>query len=256
MLCREMPRRRRRTPGRALRRYSLRYLLESQPKTLRRHELYSLMLDHFRASEALQRLRVSRRCYSLLHNARIAPENLHHFYRTYRLPAEPFFSLFLRIKRDYLAERERVREARHRYILESVRALPPEVLAFIKYLGRLEERYHGRRAHPLWQEHLFPKTKKQANAYRRYGFDEWLSVFRGHLDRLASRYPGLGPRYAEKLTACWVLGVLPQPDSGGRWPSPSEVTAAYRRLSMQHHPDRGGDAAVFVELKRARDVLL
>jgi curved DNA-binding protein CbpA len=33
------------------------------------------------------------------------------------------------------------------------------------------------------------------------------------------------------------------------------VTAAYRRLSMQHHPDRGGDATVFVELKAARDVL-
>jgi hypothetical protein len=265
------PRRRRRAPAGGARRYSLSYLLEHQPKTLRKHELYPLMLDHLRASDALQRLRVSRRCYSLLHNARIAPENLHHFYRTYRLPADPFFPLFFRIKRDYLAERERRREARHRSILESVRALPPEVLAFIKYLGRLEQRCHGRGAYPLWQEHLFPKSKKQAKAYSRYGFDQWLSVFRGHLDLLASRYPGLGPRFAEKITACWVLGLLPQPggardgapgrwpnrpaETGVRWPAPPEVTAAYRRLSMQHHPDRGGDATVFVELKAARDVL-
>jgi curved DNA-binding protein CbpA len=31
--------------------------------------------------------------------------------------------------------------------------------------------------------------------------------------------------------------------------------AHYRRQSMRHHPDRGGDARMFVELQRARDVL-
>lgn len=236
------------------RRYSLGYLLERQPKSLSKHPHYELMLDYYRNSPALRGLRFSRRCYSLLQHARIAPENLHHFYRTYRLPADPFFPLFFEIKRAYLHEREQAQEARRRYILETMRSLPEPVLGFVKYLGRLEEHYSGGARHPVWQSNLFPSTKKQANAYRRYGHVQWIGVFRSHLELLEARYRGFNARTRARLLACFVLEI-PLEGPPPRRPTPAEVTANYRRLSMRHHPDRGGDERMFVELQKARDVL-
>lgn len=266
-------RRRRRRRASHARTYSIAWLLAHQPKSIEKHPHYALLLAHYHSSDALARVRFSRRCYSLLQHARIAPENLHHFYRTYRLPADPFFPLFFELKRAYLAERERRREARRQYILESMRALPPPVLGFIKFLGRLEQ-VHARGRSPVWQRHLFPASKKAADAYHSRDTGDWLAVFRAHLDRLTARYRAPAEAAREKLLACFVLELIPAPpavdvrrpnaraaDARGRaagisWPAPAEITAAYRRLCKRHHPDHGGDAATFVELARARDVLL
>lgn len=37
--------------------------------------------------------------------------------------------------------------------------------------------------------------------------------------------------------------------------SPEEIKAAYRKLAMKHHPDRGGDQAMFVKIKDAYETL-
>lgn len=46
-----------------------------------------------------------------------------------------------------------------------------------------------------------------------------------------------------------VLGVP-------RGASMGDVTVAYRRLVMQHHPDRGGDAATFIEVQQAYETII
>lgn len=250
---------RRTRPHRSSRRpYSLAHLLSRQPKTLGKDPRYAEMAGRLEARPELTRLRISRRCYTLLNHARVAPENAGTFCRTYRLPKDPFFSLFLEIKRDYLADRERYREARRQYILATLRSLPAPTLAFIKYLGYLEEHYNPSRLHPLWQSELFPGSKKQANAYRTYDQGDWIDVFRRHLRLLAGRYRGLNERFREKLLACYLLDCVPPltPEhTPARWPDATAVVRAYRRMSLIHHPDRGGDPRLFVELKRARDTL-
>lgn len=198
---------------------------------------------------------MSRRCYSLLDNAQIEPGNLQYFYLTYGLPKDPFFPLFFQIKRDYLRDQERKREERRQFILGEMRRLPAPTLAFIKYLGHLEAYHHSRGRHPLWQRYLFPTTKKQVRGYAAYSASEWLGLFREHLHRLEKHYPGLGNRHTDRLLACYVLDCLP-PEIPPAWPPAKEVTIRYRRLSMLHHPDRGGNPDTFLELKRARDLLL
>ncbi|KAJ0408672.1 hypothetical protein ATCC90586_007698 [Pythium insidiosum] len=46
-----------------------------------------------------------------------------------------------------------------------------------------------------------------------------------------------------------VLGLEPGSDA-------KDVARAYKKKSLKHHPDRGGDVQKFLELKHARDVLL
>lgn len=236
-------------------RYGLEQLLARQPKSLSKHQDYPELRGYLQNEPALQRVRMSQRCSTLLHHARIAEENLPHLMRTYRLPRHPFFALFLRMKREYLSEREAVRQARFQYIVAEMRSLPAPVVAFVRYLGFLEDYYNAAGAHPLWQEHLFPRSKKRVHEYRKLSPPEWLVVFRTHLGRLEKRYRGCSAATTELLLATYVLECLPSGYPPSR-PSADLVKRRYRHLSLQHHPDQGGDARMFVELKRARDRLL
>lgn len=255
--------RRNRKPART---YTIAYLLSKQPKTLAKQPEYPLLMTHYHASDRLKSLRFSRRCYTLLHHARVAPHNLHHFYRTYHLPADPFFPLFFAAKRAYLAEREHIKEERRRYILERMRSLPPDVLATVRYLGHLERHYNAAGRSPLWQSDLFPSSKKAANQLAARTTSEWAEVVGHHLATLQRRYRRLPSSVAERVLACHVLGLIPDPGRGSSsvsrtLPVPprvsrEQVVRRYRTLSLLHHPDHGGDHARFIEIKRARDVLL
>ena len=52
-----------------------------------------------------------------------------------------------------------------------------------------------------------------------------------------------------KVDAYELLGLA------SREASDAEIKKAYRRLSVKHHPDKGGDAAAFKELTSAYEVL-
>ena len=185
----------------------------------------------------------------------IKPEHLDNFYRTYRLPRDPFFPLFLMIKRDYLSHRRNLRRAREKYIAERVRSLPPEVRAFLKFLAEYEKYHHPRGFFPLWTRELFPSTKKRVKELSKYDQLQWLSLFRGHLDKLETCYRGVHRVNTDRILAAYLL-QLELPTNGRVTSTEPEVRSAYRRLSKTHHPDGGGDGEVFVRLKCARDILL
>ena len=248
-------RRRSRRAARRARAYTIAQLLARQPKGLRRIDHYQAMLRQFNASPRVQQLRVGRRCYALLDAATIEPENLYRFYRTYGLPADPFFPLFLSVKRAYLSDRERVAEERRAYILSKLRGLPPHTLDWFRHVGYLERYYSPTGASPVWQRQLFPGSKKRADELAGLGTLAWRSVFARHLGALAERYPGLTRQAASRLLACFVLELPPGSIPPTRR-DPAEVNRSYRRLTLLHHPDRGGSAPLFIELKRARDTLL
>jgi len=248
-----MRRRRTRRAGPA-RNYTIAYLLSRQPKSLQHHSDFDRMMDHYHQSERLQNLRFNRRCYSLLNRATVPARNLSYFYRTYRLPADPFFPLFFEIKRSYLAERERRKEERHEYILAEMRSLPPTILAAVKYLGYLEVHFNSGGNSPVWQKELFPGSKKKADSYRRYNTEAWITLFRHHLKLLRKRYRGMNDEIVKRTLACFVLEITPL-GVPPALPSAAQVSRSYRRLSLHYHPDRGGNPALFIELKRARDEL-
>jgi hypothetical protein len=241
--------------GRSRRSYSLLYLLEKQPKSLRRDPHYPQMIDRLRTSKRLQGLRFNRRCYSLLQQAKIAPENLKYFYRTYRLPKDPFFPLFFMIKRNYLEERKRKKEEKIRYIAARMRGLPAPVLSYIRFLAELEAGLNRSGRYPLWSNTLFPKTKKRVGEYETFRPVQWIAFFRDYLKQMEGRYRNFDELSAELLLACFIIEELPSA-APLRFPDEQRVKRSYRRLSKLHHPDGGGDSSYFVELGRAKELLL
>ena len=97
--------------------YSLNYLLSRQPATIKKSNDYKNLLIFYNSVPGLKKIFISRKCYSLLNDARIKPENLQFFYKTYRLPKAAFFPLFLKIKSEYLKKNKEQKNQKQRFIL-------------------------------------------------------------------------------------------------------------------------------------------
>ena len=248
------PRRRRTSSGRTSRYYSLDELLSRQPKSIRTDPRYRQLSACFYTSELLPRLRISRRCYRLLDKAIVDPENLVHFYKTYRLPKDPFFPLFFCIKRDYLAERERKREEREAYILKRMKALPVHKIRFIRFLGEWEQEMNRKMDYPYWEKHLYPGTKKRVHEYEAFGPLEWDDFFRSYLAGLLTHYHYNPHPLADRAAACAFLELLPVA-APLTLPDKREVLSSYRRLCRIYHPDRGGSSEIFIRLKESKEIL-
>ena len=244
-------RRRRKRSGRY---YSLDELLSRQPKSLRKDPQYRELCSHFLSSDVLPRLRINSRCFRLLDKAVIAPENLNNFYHTYRLPRDPFFPLFLRIKRSYITMRQQQLEAREAYIFERMKALPPEKLRFIRFLAEWEQSLNRSSDFPYWMNQLYPGSKKRMREYELYGVLEWQQFFYSYLCGLAAQYRLQASPLAEKMTACSMLGLIPSADPL-IWPGRTEILRAYRARCRRFHPDRGGEHSLFIQLQKAKEVL-
>lgn len=224
------------------------------------------MVQHLRLSPALKKVRFNRRCYSLLLHAKIDPENLRFFYRTYRLPKDPFFPLYFAVKRDYLEQKNQRKQKKQAYIASRIRSLSPQVLEFIKFLALLEQNYHYENKYPVWSSCLFPKTKKLADEYHRYTYKKWSAFFSEYLPKLAGRYRDFSAKTADIVLACFHLNCLPDLPKpikkrstvpGGISPPPKALLQkSYRRLSKRYHPDSGGDQEIFLHIKAARDTLI
>lgn len=230
--------------------YSLYTLLARQPKTLKKNSLYNEMIQHIRTSEKLPRLRISRRCYSLLDRAVIKPEHLENFYSTYRLPKDPFFPLFFSIKREYLDCQSDRKKSRQEYIAQTVKKLPDEIKKIFRQLAKYEMKLHRSGLYPVWKKHFIPRTKKLANEFSSYATAQWLHYFSLYLDDLSKTYKKASAARNERMIAGWLLDIPAENISADL------VRKQYRILSKKCHPDQGGSEESFRLLSWAKDLLL
>lgn len=209
------------------------------------------MVSYLSSNPKLLKLRFNRRCYSLLHNAIIKPEHLENFYRTYRLPKNPFFPLFFMIKRDYLSERERKKAERDEYIRSGLSRLPSYVKLLFTLCSRLEKQLTGRDSCPVYRKIFLPSTKKRTDQYGRFSHGDWVDYFDDYLGKLADEYDHLPLKKVEFLGAAMALQW--EPDQKYRKPSKEIVNRLFRDLSKKYHPDKGGDPKLFIKVKWAKD---
>ena len=234
---------------------SLDQLLIKQPKSLRRHPHYTMMIDHFLLSETLQKARMNRRCYNLLNKAVIDPENLGYFYKTYRLPQDPFFPLFFAIKRDYLQRREIAARQKEKYILNQMQSLAPDNRKIIRFLAEWEQGMNTKAERPLWEGHLYPRTKKRVRELLDFDETQWQQLFDRQLMELHKHYPRFSEPRLTAVKACLPLALVPE-ISPFRLPGTMEVQKAYLKKCRICHPDAGGNDARFTLIQQSRDILL
>lgn len=220
---------------------------------MRRHPDFPELERLLRESPALRRARLPRAAYALLDEPRLEPRFLGNFRETYRLPASPFFSIFLAIKRERKAGLEGDRARRGAEIEAMARRFPREALGFMAYLESAERQRHP--GAPLFRKKLFPRSKKRAGEMARLSLAQWIELFAAHIAALRAGYRRIALPDTDSLIACMLLERYPDPATG-RLPSAATLRAQFRRLSMIHHPDRGGDATRFRLLVKARDRLI
>jgi hypothetical protein len=226
--------------------YTLSTLLGKQPGKLKKDPRYGTMMASLEGTEKLLRLRFNRRCYTLLDRAIIRPENLDHFYRTYRLPKHPFFPLFLAIKKSYLQDLEEKRKAREKLAAETMASLPFLVREYGQAFTWWEQQFS--RGKGCFGTIFSPGTVKKAREYRAYDHCDWCLSFLGCLNRIREKYGAPVLREGERLLYRFILELPPPPAQL----SEGDIKKNYRRLSLACHPDRGGDPAVFSLLSEAR----
>lgn len=233
---------------------SLNRLLNRQPKTIKKHPHYELMMSHYLASEKLQKLKINRQCYRLLDKAIITVENLPNLYRTYKVPQDPFFPLFIKIKKDYLSERLKKVEEREKYILVQMKKLPREKRKVLRFLAELEESISPGGTRQTWEREIYPGSMKRALEMLKISETEWTEILDLYFESLSLKYPVFS-RNRAKVSASLFLRIIPTLPPLG-FPSKETVNKSYRKLSRSYHPDSGGDASLFIRLQNSRDLLL
>lgn len=233
---------------------SLNRLLSRQPKTIRKHPHYELMISHYLASEKLQALKINRQCYRLLDKAVITVENLPNLYRSYRVPRDPFFPLFIKIKKDYLTQRLKKAEEREKYILTQMKKLSGERRRVLRFLAELEESLSPLGSRLIWEKEIYPSSRKRALEILKISDREWFALIDGYLKSLSLKYPAISSRQ-EQLSASLFLKIIPTLNPL-IFPSKETVNKSYRKLSRRYHPDSGGESYLFIKLQNSRDSLV
>ncbi len=230
------------------------YLLDKQPKSLSKQKHYLLMVSYLQNAPRLGGIRFNRRCYSLLNDAVIKPEHLDNFYKTYRLPKNPFFPLFFMVKRNYLMEREYKKLERKKYIDIKMKSIPSYVQRYFALLLRFEQKYNSAGNHPVFKENISVTTKKRADEYSKFDHADWIDFFGMYISSLTKYYKRIPSENLDRIYAYLILNSIP--DSLSETPDSAKIKNRYRNYSKVYHPDRGGHPELFIKLKWARDLLL
>ncbi len=228
-------------------------LLSRQSGSFQRDPAFIALARRLETTPALQLVRLNSIAWRLLNTPRLKIEYLDNFYRTYRLPRDRFFRDFLEIKWNLIDRKKKRRQERAAKIAAAVTHWPPEVRATLAYLAAAEKTRQARQ--PLTADLCAPTTIKRAVTLGKMQDPEWIAEIDSCIQALRRAYPRLGLPPATVLLDCALLNCLPE-NGTTKLPPPSAIRARFRSLSKATHPDTGGDAASFRQLKAARDRLL
>jgi hypothetical protein len=233
-----------------MRTYGIQDILDKQPKRLKNKQEFRDLLVYLKEHPKLFSITMPYRCFKLLSEGILEVKNLPNLYRTYKLPKDPFFNRFLKLKREQLYHRRDLKELRRQYILKKIKELPDEIVECFKFLGNLEKQLNRAGKIPVWQSVLLPKTKKAANEFEKKSAGEWDEYFSAFLNALEKRYGNLNVDYKKELLSRSIFGLL-----DGQL-SEKEIRQRFKKLSLTSHPDQGGTHEHFLRIQEAMEQLL
>ncbi len=236
-------------------RKSLVWLLSRQEKTLQKDPRFIKLKEYLKDDRRLRSVKLGTREYRLLNRGTIRPEHVTNFVQTYRMPASPFFLLYFQLKQDYEQKKLTRKQEKKDFILKKLQELPWKIRQYLSALAVIEQHINHAGKNPVWNRVIVPSTKKASMEYGKYSLSDWKLLTQRFGGQLGIRYPGIPKDNWEKMFCAFLLGYPPKP--GLKLPaSPEEIQRRYRKMSLQYHPDTGGNEKIFRMLKEARDTLL
>ncbi len=234
---------------------SLEWLLSRQTKTVQKDPRFALLEKYLHQDLQLKGVKLGKREYRLMSKGVIQPKHVSNFIQTYRMPRHPFFLLFFELKQDEALQKEIRKSSKKDFILKQLKELPGDVRNYLSALAKIEQNINHAGKNPVWNRIMVPSTKKAAMEYRNFSLADWESLTERFGRQISVRYPGVPEDSWKKMFSAFLLGYLPEP--GLILPAdPEEIRRQYRRMSLECHPDTGGNEVIFRMLKDARDSLL
>jgi len=227
--------------------YSLNYLLAKQPGKMKKSSEFRNLLIFYNSTPELKKIFISKKCYLLLNNAKIKPENLEYFYKTYRLPKAAFFPMFLKIKSDHINRKNILKKQKEDFILNNLKKLDDDVLVYLKYFSRYERLINKHKKIPLWMKSFYPKSKKSVSIILKMNKINWIEKFSKYSLDLIRYYRNSDQSYLKKLINLFTLELPIKKFSD------EEIKSQFRKLSKKYHPDLGGNSIIFKQICRAKD---
>ncbi len=208
------------------------------------------MLSYFKASDALQNLRISKKAYSILNNCKVSNDKLNYFYKVFRIPKNPFFPVFLKIKSDYLKDKRDRAYEKLKYIKNIMNNLDEKVINHLKYFIKYEKTININRNTPIWNKYFFPKSKKKADEFYKFNKNNWTKIFFKFIESLNNYYNWIDKIYGKKLVALFILEL-----EIAKY-NTEKLKSQFRILSKKYHPDAGGDSESFNNLMLAKKIMI
>jgi hypothetical protein len=233
-----------------MKKYSLHYLLSKQPESVKKNKYFKLMRDYYNSSDALKNLIISNKFYSILNKSKIIPEKIGLFYQVYKIPKNPFFPLFLKIKKEYLEKQKKNKREQIQYKLKKMKKLPEQIQDYLKEFAKYEKNLNKKNACPVWLKIIFPGSKKQADSLILLKKDDWIKIFNLYINQLKRKYLNFNENQFNNLTSLFIL-ELPVNNT-----SLDIIKLQYRKLSKSYHPDSGGNSKDFNMLQNAYKSLI
>lgn len=232
----------------AKKKYNLAYLLKKQPQKIKKNPQFVELVNLLKSSDSLKKLKFNRNTYSALNHVRVNPGDLKGFIYNNRFQENPFFPLFLKLKKEYLSAKLKKKKDKQDYIYIKLKQLSPQIKKYLKVFRDYECSRNKR--FPLWKKFFYPKTKKRVNELSKYSTIEWAGLFNTYTDEVYKRYKQVDLKYLNKIISLFVLELEPQKYKI------TSVKIQYRKLSKKYHPDSGGNNHFFNLLQKSRDILL
>ncbi len=228
---------------------SINYLVSKQSNWFKNHRDFNLLISYYNASDVLKKLRLPRKAYIILNNCRISSNKLDDYFRFFRIPKNPFFPVFLKIKSEYLNKNLKNKREKADYIRKVMNALDDDVMTYLKYFIKYEKNVNVRQLTPVWNKFFLPRSKKRAEEFKGYDRNRWINFFFEFIRFFNHYYNWVDKKYGEKLVALFILHLDIAKHNDDR------IKSQFRILSKKYHPDAGGDNASFNNLMIAKKIM-
>ncbi len=226
-------------------------LLFIQPQSIKKNPDFQLLVKILNDSAKLRKVILPPKAWKLVNEPRLEIKYLDNFIRTYYLPEKEFFKLFLELKWNYQAQRNKKYLHRQQRISKSADAWPESIKRLVFKLLYAERKCND--DIPVYKRVLYPASLKRAEELSGFSAEKWAEIILKYYDSLKTHYRTI--KLPDRAALMTFLQDLESVKRNAAQQNNAGHRREYRKLLKKYHPDLGGDAKIFIAVKKRYDEL-